>query len=54
MIRPGVLPAESVTSLPLRSSFPEFLAVSENTPIRVEFLRDNVDRNGSQGSQWDA
>jgi hypothetical protein len=31
-IRPGVLPSERVTSRALRFSFPEFLAVSENTP----------------------
>ena len=50
-IRPGVLPSESVTAMALRSSFPEFLAVRENPPILVEFWRDKLDLNRSEGSQ---
>lgn len=50
-IRPGILPSESVVAMALRSCFPEFLAVSENTPILVQFLRDNLDLNRSEGAQ---
>jgi len=48
-VRPGILPSECVTTMALRNSLPEFLAVSHPPPILVEFLRPRIDLDRIEG-----
>jgi hypothetical protein len=46
-IRPGVHPSERVVAAALRNTLPDFLAVEENDPILVNFLRQRLDMTKS-------
>ncbi len=48
-IRPHVLPSEKVVAVALRNVFPEFLAGSSNNNNLVEFIRNNIDIERSEG-----
>ncbi len=50
-IRPGLLPSELVSSLALRNSFPQFLAVSSFSSPFEKFLRDNIDLSRTEGAR---
>lgn len=48
-IRPNVLPSERVVAIALRNIFPEFLAGSSNNDTLVEFIRDKIDLERTEG-----
>jgi hypothetical protein len=48
-IRPNVLPSERVVAIALRNIFPEFLAGSTQDNTLVEFIREKIDLERSEG-----
>lgn len=48
-VRPHVLPSEKVVAVALRNVFPEFLAGSSKDNNLVEFIRNNIDIERSEG-----
>jgi len=48
-IRPGILPSELVVAISMKNTLPEFLADSDHTSIIVEFIRDKIDIERTEG-----
>jgi hypothetical protein len=48
-IRPGVLPSEQVVSIAMRNVLPEFLAVNDPEQNIVQFIREKIDVDRSEG-----
>jgi hypothetical protein len=48
-IRPGVLPSEQVVAVAMRNVMPEFLAVSDQDEILVQFIREKIDIERAEG-----
>ena len=50
-IRPGICPSELVTAIAMRNTLPVFLAVSSETLILVNFLRERIDVTRTEGAR---
>jgi hypothetical protein len=50
-IRPGICPSELVTSIAMRNTLPEFLAISNESVILVKFLRERIDITRTEGAR---